>query len=168
MTGPVRAVRRAAVTVVGVTVLVAGLLMLVLPGPGLLAVAAGLALLATEYEWASRHVARVRRRANHVSQVAGASARNTTFSVIFGIGLLAAGAGSLWEPELVPIVSGVAVGIGLLAGGVAVVLGTIVGYRERQRVLRGESAPIRTTPSTTPAPDSTGQEWPASPDSSVR
>lgn len=138
MAGPVRALRRAVVTVVGVTVLVAGLLMLVLPGPGLLAAAAGLAILSTEYDWARRHVTRVRRRATQVSQLAGASARNTAFSVVFGVGLLAAGTGSLWEPERVPVVSGVAIGIGLLVGGAAVVLGTIVGYREHQRVLRGE------------------------------
>ncbi len=140
MTTPVRAVRRAVVTVVGVTVLVAGLLMLVLPGPGLLSTAAGLAILSTEYDWARRHVTRVRERATQVTQLAGANARNTAFSVTFGIGLLAAGAGSVWEPDLVPdfggvAVSGVAVGIGLLVGGMAVVLGTIAGHRERRRLM---------------------------------
>lgn len=152
MAGPVRALRRAVVTVVGVTVLVAGLLMLVLPGPGLLAVAAGLAILSTEYAWAHRHVTRVRRRATQVSQLAGASARNTAFSVAFGVGLLAAGAGSLWEPERVPVISGIAVGIGLLAGGAAVVLGTIVGHRERHRVLRGSATMADDQPPITGGP----------------
>jgi uncharacterized protein (TIGR02611 family) len=41
---------RAAVAVVGGLVVVAGLVMLVLPGPGLLTIAAGLALLALEFE----------------------------------------------------------------------------------------------------------------------
>lgn len=146
MAGPVRAVRRAVVTVVGMTVLVAGLLMLLLPGPGLLAVAAGLAMLATEYDWARRHVTRVRRRATQVSQIAGASARNTTYSLVFGVCLVALGTGSLQEPEVVPIASGVAVGIGLIVGGAAVVLGTIVGYRERRRALRQETATVDDRP----------------------
>jgi Putative transmembrane protein (PGPGW) len=41
---------RAAVAAVGGSVLVAGILMLVLPGPGLLTIGAGLALLAFEFE----------------------------------------------------------------------------------------------------------------------
>jgi uncharacterized protein (TIGR02611 family) len=41
---------RAAVAVVGGLVVLAGLVMLVLPGPGLLTIAAGLALLALEFE----------------------------------------------------------------------------------------------------------------------
>jgi hypothetical protein len=45
-----RDVWRAGVALVGGVVLLAGLAMLVLPGPGLLAIAAGLALLAAEFE----------------------------------------------------------------------------------------------------------------------
>jgi uncharacterized protein (TIGR02611 family) len=41
---------RAAVALVGGAVVVAGVAMLVLPGPGILAIAAGLALLALEFE----------------------------------------------------------------------------------------------------------------------
>jgi uncharacterized protein (TIGR02611 family) len=53
--GPVRALLiKIAVTVLGPLVILAGVAMLVLPGPGLLAIAAGLALLALEYRWA-RH-----------------------------------------------------------------------------------------------------------------
>ena len=43
------------VTVAGPLVILAGVAMLVLPGPGLLTIAAGFALLALEYPWA-RHV----------------------------------------------------------------------------------------------------------------
>ena len=45
------------VTVTGPLVILAGIAMLVLPGPGLVAIAAGLALLALEYEWARRALA---------------------------------------------------------------------------------------------------------------
>lgn len=39
---------------VGLTIVAAGLAMLVLPGPGWITIVAGLALLATEYVWARR------------------------------------------------------------------------------------------------------------------
>ena len=49
-----RMARLAAVTTVGVALLVTGIAMLVLPGPGLLVVLAGLAVLSLEYAWARR------------------------------------------------------------------------------------------------------------------
>jgi uncharacterized protein (TIGR02611 family) len=48
-----RSAKRLAVAVVGGTILVAGLAMLVLPGPGVVVIALGLALLATEFAWAA-------------------------------------------------------------------------------------------------------------------
>ncbi|MEW6515476.1 MAG: TerC/Alx family metal homeostasis membrane protein [candidate division FCPU426 bacterium] len=44
--------RRLAVVLIGTTVLLAGLVMLITPGPGLLVIAAGLGILATEVAWA--------------------------------------------------------------------------------------------------------------------
>lgn len=52
--------RRVLVSVGGGLVLAAGAAMLVLPGPGLVVIAAGLALLATEFVWARRLLDRVR------------------------------------------------------------------------------------------------------------
>jgi uncharacterized protein (TIGR02611 family) len=49
-----RSGKRIAVTVVGFAVLLAGVAMLVLPGPGWAAIFLGLAILATEYVWAQR------------------------------------------------------------------------------------------------------------------
>jgi len=46
--------KRIAVTVAGLVLLAAGLAMMVLPGPGVLVILAGLAVLATEYVWAQR------------------------------------------------------------------------------------------------------------------
>lgn len=54
--------RRMVVLVVGLTLLAAGVVMLVLPGPGIAAILAGLALLATEFAWARRLLAHARRR----------------------------------------------------------------------------------------------------------
>lgn len=54
--------RRLAIAVVALPFLLAGLAMLVLPGPGLPVLAAGLALLAIEFAWARRLLEAVRRR----------------------------------------------------------------------------------------------------------
>ncbi|NNH07235.1 PGPGW domain-containing protein [Cellulomonas fimi] len=53
-----RPVRVIAVASVGGTVVLAGVAMLVLPGPGILAILAGLAILATEFVWARRMLER--------------------------------------------------------------------------------------------------------------
>jgi hypothetical protein len=46
--------KRVGITIAGLVLLVLGAAMLVLPGPGLLVIIAGLAVLATEYVWAQR------------------------------------------------------------------------------------------------------------------
>ena len=55
--------RKGGITVAGLGLLAAGAAMLVLPGPGLAVIALGLAVLATEYDWAARLLAEVRQRA---------------------------------------------------------------------------------------------------------
>jgi uncharacterized protein (TIGR02611 family) len=50
------------VTLVGAAVLAAGVVMMVTPGPGLLAIVGGLAILATEWDWADRWLSTARRR----------------------------------------------------------------------------------------------------------
>lgn len=52
--------RRIAVAFVGGIVLVVGIAMLVLPGPAVVVIPAGLAILATEFAWARRLLHRVR------------------------------------------------------------------------------------------------------------
>ena len=55
--------KRMAVSVAGLLLLAIGLAMLVLPGPGLLLIIAGLAVLATEYVWAQRTLNFAKQRA---------------------------------------------------------------------------------------------------------
>jgi len=52
---------RIGITLIGLAILVVGVILLPLPGPGWLIIFAGLGLLATEYAWASRLLARARR-----------------------------------------------------------------------------------------------------------
>ena len=47
-----RSGKRVAVVVVGAVLLIGGLVMMVTPGPGLLLIIAGFAVLATEFAWA--------------------------------------------------------------------------------------------------------------------
>lgn len=54
--------RRVAITAFGFLALIAGLLMLALPGPGILVTLLGLAILATEHDWAKDLLAWSRRR----------------------------------------------------------------------------------------------------------
>jgi riboflavin biosynthesis pyrimidine reductase len=49
-----RTIRRAVVATVGASLLIAGVAMLVLPGPGVVTILAGLTVLATEFHWARR------------------------------------------------------------------------------------------------------------------
>ncbi|HZR04822.1 MAG TPA: PGPGW domain-containing protein [Candidatus Udaeobacter sp.] len=62
----IKVVRRVVVSVVGVTVLLIGIALLVLPGPAFIVIPVGLAILATEYAWARRWLKKVRRMASDV------------------------------------------------------------------------------------------------------
>lgn len=54
------AARRIAIAVVGLTLLVLGVIMLVAPGPGLIVIPVGLAILGLEFAWARRWLGKVR------------------------------------------------------------------------------------------------------------
>ena len=66
-----RSSKRIAVTVVGGVFVLGGLAMLVLPGPGIVVVAIGFAILGTEYVWAAvalEHTKRVATRAGEYAK----------------------------------------------------------------------------------------------------
>jgi uncharacterized protein (TIGR02611 family) len=54
--------KRLAVTVIGFTVLAAGVAMIVLPGPAIVVIPVGLAILATEFLWARKLLVTVKER----------------------------------------------------------------------------------------------------------
>ena len=55
-----KAARRIVIGVVGVTVLLIGVIMLVTPGPALVVIPVGLAILSIEFTWARRWLRRLR------------------------------------------------------------------------------------------------------------
>jgi len=66
--------RKLVVFVIGSTVLLLGVIMLVTPGQGILTIAAGLAILATEFVWARVLLKRMKKQAEDVvRQVTGKS-----------------------------------------------------------------------------------------------
>ncbi|MDP9466434.1 MAG: PGPGW domain-containing protein, partial [Actinomycetota bacterium] len=83
--------KRFAVTIVGVALLALGAAMMVLPGPGILVIVGGLALLATEYVWARRMLKTAQAQAEKVQEAAVASPVRTVGTVLFGVALLALG-----------------------------------------------------------------------------
>lgn len=83
--------KRFAATILGAALLVLGLAMMVLPGPGILVIVAGLAVLATEYVWAQRLLKRAKSQAEKVQDAAVASPARTGLTVAFALGLLGLG-----------------------------------------------------------------------------
>ena len=59
--------KQVAVAVIGGTIVLLGLVLLFTPGPALLVIPMGLAVLATEFAWARRLLRRVKRQANDVA-----------------------------------------------------------------------------------------------------
>ena len=57
-----RVARRIAISVIGATMLLVGVLLIFLPGPGVVILAAGLAVLGLEFAWARRWLKKLRQR----------------------------------------------------------------------------------------------------------
>ena len=62
-----KAARRIVITVVGLTIFLLGVVMLVTPGPGLLFIPLGLAVLSIEFAWARFWLRRVREGISNVN-----------------------------------------------------------------------------------------------------
>lgn len=97
---------RAAVVLAGFVVVLAGLAMIPLPGPGLLVTAAGLALLALEFVWAERLLERtIDQMGKATDQVKRASWAQQVILVLLGVLVAAAAvtAAYAWDIPLLPI-----------------------------------------------------------------
>jgi uncharacterized protein (TIGR02611 family) len=86
---------RLAVALAGFAAVVAGVAMLVLPGPGLAVIAVGLGLLSLEFRWAERLLQQVQRRMARVTP----TRRGPRIALGIAAGVLAVAGivlGSLW------------------------------------------------------------------------
>ncbi|GAA3970585.1 hypothetical protein GCM10023085_61010 [Actinomadura viridis] len=79
---------RIGVFTVGVTVLAGGLVMMVAPGPGILGIVVGLAILATEFAWAKRALHHAKQAAEKAKEKAldpRKKRRNTILAIVGGV-----------------------------------------------------------------------------------
>lgn len=127
-----RLVRRVVVTVVGVAVLGLGVVLLVLPGPGVLVIALGFLILSTEYEWARRRFESARQKAAELAQQAVAKPWSTVLSILAALALIAIGI--VWGAITSLPFSSWWVGGSLIFGGLVALATIIVSLRQaRQR-----------------------------------
>ena len=141
-----------------------GLAALVLPGPGVLAIFAGMAVLATQYEWAERHIALVEKAAVQGAEASVKtlprivlSASGAFWLVGFGIYWGFGPAAPSWWPvaEKWWLVGGWVTGASLIVSGV-IALGLLVysyqrfGARRRTQTERDVGAPGLTCTATSP------------------
>jgi uncharacterized protein (TIGR02611 family) len=97
---------RAAVVLAGFVVVLAGLAMIPLPGPGLLVTAAGLAVLALEFVWAERLLEKtVDRMSATTEQVKRATRTQQVLLVLLAAMVVATGllAAYAWDVPLLPV-----------------------------------------------------------------
>jgi hypothetical protein len=87
-------VKRVTIAIVGGIVVLIGIALLVLPGPGLLVVLAGLLILASEFPALERYVDPVRDRAMKAAEDSVSTPLRLAWSVLAGLGLI--GAGIAW------------------------------------------------------------------------
>lgn len=64
--------RRCAIALVGGTVVLIGILMIVFPGPAIVVIPAGLAILSLEFAWAKQWLRRIKATSNSVMNSASA------------------------------------------------------------------------------------------------
>ena len=75
MPKPIREVLAASV---GTTVLMVGVALLVLPGPGIVVILVGLAILATEFAWAKRRLHQIKHHGNKLTQAVTRRSKSST------------------------------------------------------------------------------------------
>lgn len=88
-------VKRSVVTVVGLLIVLGGIVLMPLPGPGILLVVVGLAVLATEYAWARNLLGTAKKQAVKAQEEAVASPWRTGATVVFALGMIAVGVAML-------------------------------------------------------------------------
>lgn len=68
--GAYRLAKRIAITLIGFSVVAVGVAMLVLPGPGMIVIPAGLAILGLEYAWARAWLRRIKEKGAELARAA--------------------------------------------------------------------------------------------------
>ena len=132
------AARRVALESVGWVLVVAGLAALLLPGPGLLMVFAGLVLLSQQYAWAERRVEPVKKRALKAAADGVETWPRILMSTTVALLIVAAGVVWIWHPpapgwwpiaEKWWLAGGWGTGITQIASGLIAIAMIVYSYR---------------------------------------
>jgi len=117
--------KKVVVTVLGWVLVCGGIAALVLPGPGLLLLLAGMVVLATEYNWAKRRVDPVREKAFQAAEFSVSAWWRIAMTVFGGLWLV--GLGVVWglDPSIPELwifgpqlpAGGWGTGVGLIVSG---------------------------------------------------
>ena len=92
------AAKRIVLEVVGWLLVVVGLAAIPLPGPGLLILFGGLALLSQQYEWAEKRVEPVKERAVKAARESVETVPRIIISTLLGLALIGLGVLWIWHP----------------------------------------------------------------------
>ncbi|MFD5561220.1 PGPGW domain-containing protein [Kitasatospora griseola] len=130
----VHPVARVALGAAGVVLVTVGVVLLVLPGPGMLLLLAGLVLLARAVPAFSRYVEPVRLKAMEGVEASVASRWRIAGSVLAGLGLIGAGVVAILVPSL-PL-AGWPTGLSLILSGL-ILLGLLIWSHRRVHGTRG-------------------------------
>ena len=93
-----RAVRRIVLEIIGWLLVIGGIAALVLPGPGLLGIFAGLALLSQQYEWAEKRLEPVKKKAMQAAAESVETWPRIVMSTLAAVLLIVAGVVWIWHP----------------------------------------------------------------------
>ena len=129
--------KRSVVAVVGGLLTLTGIALLVLPGPGFVLVAAGLAVLATQFAWARRPLDYATNKAHQGMDEVARSRLRAIGTALFAAGLMAIGIADMTDLDI-PFVN-VLSAILMIASGLFLV-GTIVYARRSDRYPRDRSS----------------------------
>jgi hypothetical protein len=132
------ALKRVMLEGLGWLLVVAGIAALILPGPGLLMLFGGLAILSQQYEWAERRMRPVELRAKRAAAESVQSPWKIALSVLGAAWVTATGALWMWRPAAPGwwpvddrwwLPGGLATGITLVASGIIAFALIVYSYR---------------------------------------
>jgi uncharacterized protein (TIGR02611 family) len=123
-------VKTVVVAVLGGLLTLAGIALLVLPGPGFVLVAAGLAVLATEFEWAKKPLNYARGKAEGGIHEVGRSRWRAAVAALCALALVAVGVLVLAGVKL-PFTNAVTAVVLVLSG--LFLVGTVIYARRQQK-----------------------------------
>ncbi len=96
----IAATKRVALEFVGWLLVLAGIAALVLPGPGLLMIFGGMAILSQQYEWAAKRLDPIKYRALKGAAEGVETWPRILMSSTLAVGLVACGVVWIWSPDM--------------------------------------------------------------------